>query len=151
MHDDRVSDFFCALAHATPTHYPLTVQNCGTTQTFEQAPARSVTIGQAATEMLYALGVGNTVVGTSLWFNSVLPQFKAQNDRIERLADNEPSFEAVIAKRPQLVTCKLEKLHPTQLTVGMAEVATKRDAWTKLKRKERAAALDKQMLCVTAI
>jgi len=45
--------------------------------------------------------------------------------------------------RPQLITCKLEKLHPTQLTVDMAEVATKREAWTKLKRKERAAALDK--------
>src|SRR5450830_213780 len=45
--------------------------------------------------------------------------------------------------RPQLVTGKLEKLHPTQLTVGLAEVATKREAWTKLKRKERAAALDK--------
>lgn len=45
--------------------------------------------------------------------------------------------------RPQLVTGKLEKLHPTQLTVGMAEVAAKRDAWTKLKHKERAAALDK--------
>ena len=45
--------------------------------------------------------------------------------------------------RPQLVTGKLEKLHPAQLTVGMAEVAAKRDAWTKLKRKERAAVLDK--------
>lgn len=76
----------CALAQAAPTHYPLTVHNCANTLTFQQAPARSVTIGQAATEMLYALGVGNTVVGTSLWFNSVLPQFKAQNDTIERLA-----------------------------------------------------------------
>ncbi|MGZ0719076.1 ParB-like protein [Pseudomonas palleroniana] len=45
--------------------------------------------------------------------------------------------------RPQLVSAKLDKLHPTQLTVGMAEVALKRQAWTKLKRKERAAALDK--------
>ncbi|HCT08623.1 MAG TPA: ABC transporter substrate-binding protein, partial [Pseudomonas sp.] len=52
---------------------------------------------------LYALGVGDKVVGTSLWFNNVLPQFKAQNDTIERLANNEPSFESVIAKRPQLV------------------------------------------------
>lgn len=44
--------------------------------------------------------------------------------------------------RPQLITGKLEKLHPTQLTVGLAEVAAKREAWTKLKRKERKAALD---------
>ena len=50
---------FCALAQAAPTHYPLTVENCGSRLTFQQAPARSVTIGQAATEMLYALGVGD--------------------------------------------------------------------------------------------
>ena len=44
--------------------------------------------------------------------------------------------------RPQLISGKLEKLHPTQLTVGLAEVAAKRLEWKKLKRKERAAALD---------
>lgn len=44
--------------------------------------------------------------------------------------------------RPQLISGKLEKLHPTQLTVGLAEVAAKCLEWKKLKRKERAAALD---------
>ena len=44
--------------------------------------------------------------------------------------------------RPQLISARLEKLHPTQLTVGLAEVADKRQEWKKLKRKERAAALD---------
>ncbi|MCU0120921.1 chromosome partitioning protein ParB [Pseudomonas sp. B2M1-30] len=44
--------------------------------------------------------------------------------------------------RPQLIRGKLEKLHPTQLTVGLAEVADKRQEWKQLKRKERAAALD---------
>ncbi|QXH79378.1 ABC transporter substrate-binding protein [Pseudomonas salmasensis] len=111
----------CALAHAAPSHYPLTVENCGSTLTFQQAPARSVSIGQAATEMLYALGVGDKVVGTSLWFNNVLPQYKAQNDRIERLANNEPSFEAVIAKRPQLVAAELEWVVGPQGVVGTRE------------------------------
>src|SRR3989344_5501869 len=78
----------CALAQAAPTQYPLTVENCGSSLTFAQAPARAVTIGQAATEMLYALGVGDKVVGTSLWFNNVAAQYKAQDDRIERLAKN---------------------------------------------------------------
>ena len=71
--------------------------------------------------MLYALGVADKVVGTSLWFNSVLPQFKAQNDKIERLADNEPSFEAVIAKRPQLVAAELEWVVGPQGVVGTRE------------------------------
>ena len=89
----------CALAQAAPTQYPLTLQNCGSTLTFQHAPARSVTIGQAATEMLYALGVGDKVVGTSLWFNNVAAQYKAQDDHIERLANNEPSFDELIANR----------------------------------------------------
>lgn len=111
----------CALAQAAPTQYPLTVENCGSSLTFAQAPARAVTIGQAATEMLYALGVGDKVVGTSLWFNNVLPQFKALNDGIERLANNEPSFESVIAKRPQLVAAELEWVVGPQGVVGTRE------------------------------
>ena len=47
----------CALAQAAPTAYPLTVENCGSSLTFQHAPARTVTIGQAGTEMLYALGL----------------------------------------------------------------------------------------------
>ncbi|WP_085688398.1 MULTISPECIES: ABC transporter substrate-binding protein [unclassified Pseudomonas] len=111
----------CALAQAAPTRYPLTVENCGSTLTFQHAPARTVTIGQAGTEMLYALGLGDKVVGTSLWFNDVLPRYKAQNDRIERLAANEPSFEAVIGKRPELVAVELEWMVGPQGAVGTRE------------------------------
>ena len=110
-----------AQVHAAPTHYPLTLENCGSHITFAQAPARSVTIGQAATEMLYALGVGDKVVGTSLWFNNVLAQYKTLNDGIERLANNEPSFESVIAKRPQLVAAELEWVVGAQGVVGTRE------------------------------
>lgn len=105
-------------AHAAPTHYPLTVENCGSTLTFQQAPSRVVTIGQAGTEMLYAMGLGNTLVGTSLWFNDVLATHKTENESIERLADNEPSFEAVIGKRPQLVAVELEWMVGPQGVVG---------------------------------
>ena len=111
----------CALAQATPTQYPLTLENCGSSLTFQHAPSGTVTIGQAGTEMLYALGLGDKVRGTSLWFNNVLPAYKAQNDRIERLADNDPSFEAVIGKRPELVTVELEWMVGPQGVVGTRE------------------------------
>jgi len=110
-----------ALACAAPTQYPLTVHNCGSTLTFAHAPARAVTIGQAGTEMLYALGLGDKVVGTSLWFNDVLSKYKAQNDNIERLADNAPSFESVTAKRPDLVAVELEWMVGPQGAVGTRE------------------------------
>ena len=106
---------------AAPTHYPLTVQNCGLPLTFDQAPTRAVTIGQSGTEMLYELGLGDRLVGTSLWFNDVLPQFKAQNDKVERLADNDPSFESVIGKRPGLVPVQFEWMVGPQGVVATRE------------------------------
>lgn len=109
------------LAQAASTHYPLTLDNCGMALTFQQAPQRVVTIGQAGTEMLYALGQGDKLVGTSLWFNDVLPQYKAQDAKVERLADNDPSFEAVIGKRPQLLAVQLEWMVGAQGVVGTRE------------------------------
>ncbi|MEZ1321943.1 ABC transporter substrate-binding protein [Pseudomonas fluorescens] len=110
-----------AMAQAAPTVYPLTIENCGSSLTFQHAPTRTVTIGQAGTEMLYAMGLGDKVVGTSLWFNNVLDKYKAQNDKIERLADNEPSFESVIGKRPELVAVELEWMVGPQGAVGTRE------------------------------
>ncbi|MHA6559378.1 ABC transporter substrate-binding protein [Pseudomonas alliivorans] len=110
-----------SLALAAPTHYPLTIENCGYSLTFAHAPARAVTIGQSGTEMLYELGLGDRLAGTSLWFNDVLPRFKEQNDKVERLANNEPSFEAVIGKRPELVAVQLEWMVGKQGAVGTRE------------------------------
>ncbi|WP_313711851.1 ABC transporter substrate-binding protein [Pseudomonas sp.] len=112
---------FTGLAQAAATHYPLTLDNCGTAQTFTQAPERAVTIGQAGTEMLYALGLGEKLAGTSLWYNNVLPEYQAQNAQVPRLADNEPSFEAVVGKRPQLVAVQFEWMVGAQGAVATRE------------------------------
>ena len=101
--------------------YPMQLQNCGYTVSLKQPPASVVTIGQAGTEMLYALGLGDKLVGTSLWFNAVLPQFKAINDKVPRLADNDPSFESVIGKRPALVVSQFEWMVGKDGVVGTRE------------------------------
>src|SRR3546814_4154659 len=98
-------------AHAQPTTYPLTVTNSGQPITFEAAPDSTITIGQSATEILYALGLGEKVIGTSVWFNPVLPEFKELNDGIERLAENDPSFESVVTKQPDLIDRKRTRLN----------------------------------------
>jgi iron complex transport system substrate-binding protein len=95
-------------AMAQQTSYPLTISNCGFDQTFEAAPETTVTVGQSTTELLYMLGLGDKVAGTSVWFNEVLPEFKELNAGIERLADNDPSFESVVNKKPDLVTVMYE-------------------------------------------
>ena len=94
-----------ALAETT---YPLQLQNCGVEVSFPKAPASTVTVGQAATEILYSLGLAEKVIGTSVWFTEVLPEYKTANDQIERLADNDPSFESVVAKRPELISIQYE-------------------------------------------
>lgn len=94
-----------ALAETT---YPLQLQNCGVEVSFPKAPASTVTVGQAATEILYSLGLADKVTGTSVWFTEVLPEYKTANDQIERLADNDPSFESVVAKRPELISIQYE-------------------------------------------
>ncbi|MBR7520438.1 ABC transporter substrate-binding protein [Pseudomonas juntendi] len=109
------------LAQAAATQYPLTVDNCGKPQTFAQAPQRAVTIGQAGTEMLYALGLGDKLAASSLWFNNVLPEYQAVNATVPRLADNEPSFEAVVGQRPQLVAVQFEWMVGPQGVVGTRE------------------------------
>jgi iron complex transport system substrate-binding protein len=108
-------------ALAASTQYPLELDNCGQPLTFASAPQSAVTIGQAGTEMLYALGLGDRLKGTSLWFNPVLPEYAEQNARVERLADNDPSFESVIGKRPQLVTAQFEWMVGPQGVVGTRE------------------------------
>ena len=94
--------------HAQETNYPLTLTNCGLEISFDAAPDSAVTIGQSATEILYSLGLAPRVSGTSVWFNPVLPQYAEVNAGIERLADNDPSFESVVAKRPGLVAVQYE-------------------------------------------
>ncbi|WP_242458046.1 ABC transporter substrate-binding protein [Halomonas sp. YLGW01] len=73
---------------------------------FSSAPGSTVTVGQSATEILYALGIDERVDGTSVWFNPVLPEFQEINADIERLAANDPSFEAVVNRKPDLVAAQ---------------------------------------------
>jgi iron complex transport system substrate-binding protein len=101
--------FACvASAIAEPTHYPLTIRNCGEEMVFPRAPRRTVAIGQGETEILLSLGLADRIAGTALWVGPVLPQYEAANARIPRLAENDPSFEAVVGQEPDLVAVQFE-------------------------------------------
>lgn len=84
--------------------YPFTIDNCGVQVTFDKPPQRAASLYQSSTEILLALGLGDRMVGTSTWFDPVLPQLKAENDKVPRLADNDPSLETVLDTEPDLVT-----------------------------------------------
>ena len=106
---------------AVAQDFPLTLENCGHELTFENAPDSTVTIGQATTEAMYLLGLADKVSGTAVWFTDVLPEFADANAKIERLADNTPSFEAVVNKRPGLVASQYEWYVGPKGAVGTRE------------------------------
>ncbi|MBU9765764.1 ABC transporter substrate-binding protein [Mycobacterium sp. TNTM28] len=87
-----------------PTSYPLTLENCGVQVTFDRPPQRAVSLYQSSTEILLALGLADRMVGTSTWFDPVLPELAAANATVARLADNDPGLEAVLDAEPDLVT-----------------------------------------------
>jgi iron complex transport system substrate-binding protein len=91
-------------ARAEPTRYPLALENCGSTVTLRETPRRVVSVGQTQTEILYALGLADRVVGTAVWFGPVAKPYEAANAGVKRLADNSPSFESVLGQAPDLVT-----------------------------------------------
>lgn len=95
-------------AVAEPTRYPLTLENCGAQVVIDHAPERVVSLGQAQTEILYTLGLGDRLVGTAVWFSPVAKPYEAVNAKVKRLADNDPSFEAVVGQEPDLVVAMYE-------------------------------------------
>lgn len=106
---------------ALATEYPITIENCNQTLTFDAAPEKTVSIGQATTEALYSLGLAEKVIGTAVWHTDVLEQYAEANSKIERIADHGPSFEAVVNKRPELVTSQYEFYVGPSGTVGTRE------------------------------
>ncbi|MFB9948599.1 ABC transporter substrate-binding protein [Rhizobium puerariae] len=95
---------FAALA--APTSYPLTLENCGTELRVEKAPQRAVGLGQNSTEIMLMLGLADRMAGSAVWVSPVLPELAAENDRVHRIADNTPNFEAVVAREPDFIAAQ---------------------------------------------
>lgn len=104
-----------------PAGHPITLQNCGREVTVAQPPQRIVSLNQGSTEVLLSLGVADRMVGTAGWTDPVLPSLEADNRKVERLADQAPSLEAVLDTEPDLVTASLQgTLGPGGVTTSEA-------------------------------
>lgn len=93
-----------SVTFADDNYKPVTINSCGHTLTFTKAPEKVVGIGQGTVEILYSLGLADKVNGTALWVEPVLEEFKEANSKIDILADNDVSFESIIARKPDLIT-----------------------------------------------
>ncbi|MFK0292627.1 ABC transporter substrate-binding protein [Streptomyces sp. NPDC090442] len=83
--------------------FPYTVHNCGVTTTYQRPPTRSVTLNQHATEIMLALGLQKSMVGTAYRDDTVLPQYRAAYDGIKVLAKRYPDEETLLSAEPDFV------------------------------------------------
>ena len=72
--------------------------------TVEKPPERAVSLNQGSTEILLSLGLADRMAGTATWTDPVREGLEEENDKVERLADNAPSYERVLETEPDLVT-----------------------------------------------
>ncbi|WP_333826738.1 ABC transporter substrate-binding protein [Pararhodobacter sp.] len=104
---------------AQATDYPVEISNCQREIRFERSPERAVLIGQGTTEIMLSLGLAERIVGTGIWL-APLPEALAEaGASLPRLADNSPSFEAVLGTRPDFVAAQwINDIAPEQARVG---------------------------------
>ncbi|TDB88662.1 ABC transporter substrate-binding protein [Actinomadura sp. KC216] len=90
-------------AGAAPSGFPATVANCGVTTTYQRPPKRAVSLNQHATEVMLALDLEKSMVGTGYLDDRILPEFRAAYDRVKVLSKEYPSYEALLEAEPDFV------------------------------------------------
>ena len=98
---------FATPSFAASTTYPLTIENCGVSVTFEKAPERAVALGQNSAEIMLLLGLQDRMVGTAFWPTKVLPELQDAYDGVKLLSVEMPSLESVLAENPDFVAAQL--------------------------------------------
>lgn len=90
-------------ANAVQGGSQVVVDNCGVSAMYAQPPARAVTLNQAATEVMLALGLQDRLVGTAYLDDQILPELAAAYQRIPVLAAQYPAREVLLAARPDFL------------------------------------------------
>jgi iron complex transport system substrate-binding protein len=109
-----------ACASAAPSDTAVqAITNCGHEVRVAKPPQRAVALNQGAAEIMLSLGLADRMVGTATWTDPVLPDLAADNAKVPRLAENNPSFETVLATEPDFVAASFGS------TLGKGGVATR--------------------------
>lgn len=74
----------------------VTIENNDLTFTYDQAPTRAISLNQHVTEIMLALGLEDSMVGTAYLDDEIYPPLKDAYDKVPVLAAEYPSKEQVI-------------------------------------------------------
>lgn len=83
--------------------FPVTVENCGTETTYDAAPERAVVVYQHTTEIMLALGLEDSMVGTAYMDSAIRDDLADAYEQVPELAERSPSREQVLAAEPDIV------------------------------------------------
>lgn len=98
------------IAEEESSGFPVTIENCGNTLTFDQPPERVVSLYPPNTEILILLGVQDRIVGVGGYNDAtyLLPETEAAYEALADLILGDGSYavprELLIAAQPDLVT-----------------------------------------------
>ncbi|CCC85076.1 Vitamin B12-binding protein Flags: Precursor [Paenibacillus polymyxa M1] len=87
-------------SQSTAQEKAVEIENMGVKMVFPEAPKRAVTLNQHATEVMLALGLESSMVGTAYLDDQILPKYKNQYEKIPVLAKQYPSKEVFMAAAP---------------------------------------------------
>jgi len=79
------------------------VQSCGGTFAYDTAPTRAITLNQQATEVMLALGLERSMVGTAYMDDAILPQWQRAYDSVPVLSERYPAREVVLSAEPDFL------------------------------------------------
>ncbi|MCS7068194.1 MAG: ABC transporter substrate-binding protein [Meiothermus sp.] len=91
------------LASLALAQSPVTLRNCGLELKLSAPPKRAVTMNQAATEVMLALGLQDRMVGTAYLDDAILPEYAAAYAKVPVLAKQYPSKEVLLGAQPDFV------------------------------------------------
>ena len=115
-----------------PAGYPVswteTLDGQEVKQSVEKAPAHAISMSQATTEMMLALGLEDKMAGTAMKEEEIYPPLQAAYDKVKVLSDKWPSYETFM----DTVFEDMQKLGE------IFGVNDKADAWVKSEKDKLA-------------
>ena len=103
-------------AHAASTKYPLTVKFGGYTTKIAKKPAKIISLSPSATEILYAIGAGSQILAVDN-----LSNYPA-GAPVSEISAFEPSVEAILAKKPDLVLLSIDSTKAPQIRNALVKL-----------------------------
>ena len=70
----------------------------------EKVPERAISMSQATTEMMLALGLEDKMVGTAMKEEDIYPPLQSAYDKVKVLSEKWPSYETFMAEKPDFAT-----------------------------------------------